>query len=81
MTAVLDARDVTVRIGDAMIVEAATLSLARGEVVALVGPNGAGKTTLVRALAGLLPFTGDVLLEGKPLAAKANREGLDLYAA
>jgi iron complex transport system ATP-binding protein len=35
-----------------------------------VGPNAAGKSTLVRTLAGLLPPTrGEVLLEGRPLAA------------
>src|SRR5262249_28119367 len=73
VTAVLDARDVTVRIGDAVIVAAADLSLERGEGVALVGPDGAGKTTLVRALAGLLPFRGDVLLEGRPLDALGAR--------
>jgi iron complex transport system ATP-binding protein len=33
-----------------------------GQIVALVGPNGAGKTTLLRALAGLVPATGNVRL-------------------
>lgn len=38
----------------------ATLTAAPGEVVAVIGPNGAGKTTLLRALAGLVPMTGEV---------------------
>ncbi|MBK5305954.1 MAG: ATP-binding cassette domain-containing protein [Frankiaceae bacterium] len=33
-----------------------------GEVVAVIGPNGAGKSTLLRALAGLQPATGSILL-------------------
>ena len=36
---------------------------------AIVGPNGAGKSTLLRALAGLLPFDGEVHLQGRPLRA------------
>lgn len=36
-------------------VEGATLTVADGDVCALVGPNGSGKTTLALALAGLLP--------------------------
>ena len=46
-------------------------SVDRGEWVALIGPNGAGKTTTLRALAGLVPFRGSVLLEGRALAADA----------
>lgn len=35
-----------------------------GEAVMLRGPNGSGKSTLLRALAGMLPFEGDVVLNG-----------------
>ncbi|CAO3383011.1 ABC transporter ATP-binding protein [Azospirillum argentinense] len=38
-----------------------------GTLTALIGPNGAGKTTLLRALAGLLPATGDVRHGGRAL--------------
>jgi len=33
-------------------------------ITVIVGPNGAGKTTLLKALAGLLPRQGTVLLDG-----------------
>ncbi|HEY1135568.1 MAG TPA: ATP-binding cassette domain-containing protein, partial [Nocardioides sp.] len=36
-----------------------------GDVLAVVGPNGAGKTTLVRCLAGLLPDSGDLTVDGR----------------
>ena len=41
-----------------------------GELTAIVGPNGAGKTTLLKALSGLIPREGDVLLGGEPLPAR-----------
>lgn len=45
------------------------LSLARGEVLALLGPNGSGKTTLLKTLLGLLPVRGgSLLLDGAPIA-------------
>jgi ABC-type multidrug transport system ATPase subunit len=43
------------------------LTVAAGEVCAVVGPNGAGKSTLLAlALGYLRPTTGEVLLEGRP---------------
>ncbi len=43
-----------------------TLSLNRGEVVALLGPNGSGKTTCFYAIAGLVtPEGGTVMLDGQ----------------
>jgi iron complex transport system ATP-binding protein len=44
-------------------------SLGSGEWLALIGPNGAGKTTLLRAIARLVPFEGEIALEGRPLRA------------
>jgi len=38
-----------------------------GEILALIGPNGAGKTTTLKAIAGLLPFTGRIEFDGAPL--------------
>lgn len=35
-----------------------------GSWTSVIGPNGSGKTTLLRAVAGLVPFTGRVLLSG-----------------
>lgn len=45
-----------------------------GSFVGLIGPNGAGKSTLMRALAGLLPFTGEVRIDGKLLGELTDRE-------
>ena len=36
-----------------------------GQVVGVIGPNGAGKTSLLRAVAGLVPATGDVRAAGR----------------
>jgi branched-chain amino acid transport system ATP-binding protein len=39
-----------------------SLTVAQGEIVALVGSNGAGKTTLLRAISGVQPLTGGSIL-------------------
>jgi iron complex transport system ATP-binding protein len=73
-SAPLSAHDLSVTLAGNLIVDRAALTLARGQLTALVGPNGAGKTTLMRALAGLLPGRGRIELDGRPLAAFSARE-------
>jgi len=53
----------------ASVLDGIDLHLPAGAAVALVGENGAGKTTLVKLLTGMYqPTSGDVLLDGVPLA-------------
>jgi iron complex transport system ATP-binding protein len=67
---IIAATDVTARYpgaGEAA-VEAVSLGLSAGELVAVVGPNGSGKTTLVRALLGVVRLSrGHVVVLGRPL--------------
>ena len=51
-----------------------SLALPRARWISIVGPNGAGKSTLLKALAGLLPHSGEVALLGQPMAALRGRE-------
>jgi len=45
-----------------------SLTLHRGELLAVVGENGAGKSTLMKVLAGIQsPDAGEILLEGAPV--------------
>lgn len=54
--------DVSAQLGDFAL--AVRTAAAAGDVVAVVGPNGAGKSTLLRAVAGLVPCTGRVAVNG-----------------
>lgn len=42
------------------------LHVARGEFIGLIGPNGAGKSTLLKSILGLVPSSGEIILDGKP---------------
>ena len=57
----LEAKNVTVRYDTATVLDEASLTVEKGELVGLVGPNGAGKTTLLRAIAGLINWDKEVL--------------------
>jgi iron complex transport system ATP-binding protein len=75
MTAIVEARAISIRLGRRTIVDGLSLAIAPGETVALVGPNGAGKTTLLRALSGdLRPRSGGAYLKGRALASYTPRE-------
>ncbi|MEO1192841.1 MAG: ABC transporter ATP-binding protein [Pseudomonadota bacterium] len=71
---ILVAEEVSVRLGRQQVVQPASLRLEPGETLGLIGPNGAGKTSLMRALAGLIPAEGRLLLGGQPLSAMTPRQ-------
>ncbi len=56
-----------------------TLSIRKGEIMALVGENGAGKTTLMKLLFGLLrPDSGDILIHGNKVSPKSPADTISL---
>jgi branched-chain amino acid transport system ATP-binding protein len=57
----LEVKNVIVRYDTATILDEASLTVEKGELVGLVGPNGAGKTTILRAIAGLINWDREVL--------------------
>jgi putative ABC transport system ATP-binding protein len=57
-------------------VDGVSMTIARGEFVALYGPSGSGKTTLLELIAGLqAPDSGSVLVDGRDVVAMSRREG------
>ncbi|TAK81252.1 MAG: ABC transporter ATP-binding protein [Betaproteobacteria bacterium] len=60
--------DVTLYRGNTRVLDAVSLEVAEGELVALIGANGAGKTTVLRTVSGLLvPSAGTITFGGKPI--------------
>lgn len=57
MSALIEARQICVRLGGQEVLHKVSLSLARAEIVTILGPNGSGKSTLLRALLGLVPVS------------------------
>jgi heme ABC exporter ATP-binding subunit CcmA len=62
----MEARRLSVERNHRLVLDGVDLSVARGEIVAVMGANGAGKTTLLRCLAGLSrPAAGEVFWFGQ----------------
>ena len=63
----LQIRDLTVRYGKALAVDAVSFDAAPGSITAVVGPNGAGKSSCLNAIYGGVASSGRVLLDGEEL--------------
>ncbi|GGJ07385.1 sulfate/molybdate ABC transporter ATP-binding protein [Neoroseomonas lacus] len=71
----IEIRDVARRFGSTAALEGVSLTVARGEFVALLGPSGSGKTTLLRILAGLEGTdSGTVRVDGEDMTGVPARE-------
>lgn len=71
----LSVRDLTVRRGDRVVIDALTAEWMPGTVVAVTGPSGAGKSSLLGALLGLVEHEGVIAFDGTPVppAARLSR--------
>jgi iron complex transport system ATP-binding protein len=70
----IELRDLTVRFGGHEAVRHASFAAEAGDWVVLIGPNGAGKTSVLRAMCGLLPFDGEILVDGRDVRSLSRRE-------
>src|SRR5437870_5590134 len=68
----LSVESVSKRFDDVTAVDRVSFAVDRGEVVGFLGPNGAGKSTTMRLITQYYePDTGEIRLDGLPLAAAA----------
>jgi len=67
VSTLLELRGVEARYGPIKALHGVSLTVADGEIVALLGANGAGKTTTLRAVSGTVRRSGEVVFAGKQL--------------
>ncbi|RSM64179.1 ABC transporter ATP-binding protein [Kibdelosporangium aridum] len=70
----LELRDVSAGYRGKTVVSGVSVSIPRGSWLAIIGPNGAGKSTLLKSIAGLVSYSGSVLLDGRPVQDLSARE-------
>lgn len=65
--ALLELKDIRVSYGRAQVLHGVSLVMAPGSIVTVIGANGAGKTTLLNAAMGVVPSTGAIVYDGRPV--------------
>lgn len=75
----LELREITKRFPGVLANDKVSLTIDKGEIVALLGENGAGKSTLMNVVYGLLSAEGgEMLVDGVPVQIKSPRQAIDL---
>jgi general nucleoside transport system ATP-binding protein len=76
---VLEVREITKQFPGVLANDRVSLSLEKGEILALLGENGAGKTTLMNIIYGLYrPEAGQMLLNGKEVILHSPHDAIQL---
>ena len=76
----LTAQKLTVQRGSLSVLGEVDLSIHATQWTCVVGPNGAGKTTLLKAMAGLLPSTGELHVQDQDLRMLAAKDRAKMIA-
>jgi zinc transport system ATP-binding protein len=76
--AVVVVKNLSVKFGEIEVLRDINFKVYRKDFVGIIGPNGAGKSTLIRSILGMIPYEGEVILNGKvgyvPQLSSFNRE-------
>ncbi len=73
----LEIKDVTVRFGGLVALNAINLTVPAGSVMAVIGPNGSGKSTMFNVITGLTPAAGGrILFDGEDITGLAPHQVL-----
>ena len=80
MKPAIETHQISFAYGARTVLDGVSLSVERGEMMAVLGPNGSGKTTLLKILSGVLTPKGGVKLNGKTVESYARRELSKLFA-
>jgi branched-chain amino acid transport system ATP-binding protein len=71
----LELQEASVHFGRAIILSSISLTVKKGELVAIIGPNGTGKSTLLKAISGLVELErGKIFFEGNMIAESIKSE-------
>jgi iron complex transport system ATP-binding protein len=76
----LEVKDLQVALDGRAVLTDVGLSVPGGDWLAVIGPNGAGKSTLLKAVMGLVPHEGGVLIDGGPSQRLRHRDRARLVA-
>lgn len=76
----IDFVDVTLYHNETRIVNNITLTIMKGDKIAIVGKNGTGKSTFVKSILGFTDYTGDIFIDGRNLKNLPNKSVFNLIS-
>ncbi|GAA5530502.1 metal ABC transporter ATP-binding protein [Herpetosiphon gulosus] len=69
----LEVRQLTIRYDQRTVLSDVSFQAQSSQLIGIIGPNGAGKTSLIKAILGLIPSTGQILVAGQALAKRSRK--------
>ncbi len=75
----IELKSVTKRFGEVVANDNVSLTLRKGEILAILGENGSGKTTLMNMLSGIYyPDEGEIYIDGRPVTIRSPKDSFAL---
>ncbi len=59
----IEIKNLTIKLNHEKIIDNLNLSINKGDFLTILGPNGAGKSTLLKAIIGLIPYQGEIIIK------------------